>query len=536
MLVVFTRVMQKILLKLKNPRLILILGVFGFCITLLLLNFSYQRFLPYRDYLVIWNGATLVNNGLSPFKDFLMPVSPITIILVGFYQKYVGESYLIFQSFQLLVNFLNLWMITVLLIKFERSTSAIVLGMLFFSIFYLIFLNHPWYNNLAVLGFLFCTLMLTYKNRLLFLLAGTVSSALLFIKIDFAVLTLVSSAILIFRYSQDKDWEFLGQAISLYCLGFVASTFYFMQLYTSENFLAVTELGVSHGEQILMRLKRVASIQSIAHIGIGLFSLFLSAYYSKIFLIYGLIILIAFITSIMGGIFYTHFYYVFTIPAILLFCHKNTELRKYLVFIIPISIILILPMAKLLILNIEGVAMGRYTSDQYNSRNLKNDIDIIELSQCSERWLNMHGPRDLCALRSLLQNSLELLKPNDRFVLNVSELNFLNAELGAIQLNNHPIWYKNHVTVSVKLQDQIFKDIKNSSYPIALIQNVPSSLISSNARKEMIEMLEANKNYFKVPKTFKGPSCIYKGTNISECGITIFMDIGLSSRLEEIFQ
>ena len=117
-------------------------------------------------------------------------------------------------------------------------------------------------------------------------------------------------------------------------------------------------------------------------------------------------------------------------------------------------------MAKLLTLNIES-SMGHYTSDQYNSRNLRNDIDIIDLSQCSERWLNLYGPADICAVRSLLQSSLEQLNPNDRFVMNVSELNFLNAELGAIQLNNHPIWYKNHVTVSAKLQDEIFKDIKN---------------------------------------------------------------------------
>ena len=91
--------------KITNPYTIYPVIIFFLAISLVIAFFQ-REFLIYRDFSTMWHGALLVSEGYRPWEDFIMPISPVSIYLVGIFLSFTEKSWLAFQLFQLLMNFL----------------------------------------------------------------------------------------------------------------------------------------------------------------------------------------------------------------------------------------------------------------------------------------------------------------------------------------------------------------------------------------------------------------------------------------------
>ena len=78
---------------------------FSFNIAFILFIFFERKFVLFRDYSIIWDGAYRISQGLVPYVDFGMPVGPVAFYLPALFFKFFGPSWLSLQLSQFLINF-----------------------------------------------------------------------------------------------------------------------------------------------------------------------------------------------------------------------------------------------------------------------------------------------------------------------------------------------------------------------------------------------------------------------------------------------
>ncbi len=169
---------------------------------LLLVVFYQRQIVLFRDYSIIWDGATRMLAGQSAFEDFGMPTGPVVLWIPYAFMHLFGVDWEVFQASQLFLNALTIINVIFLLQKLEIRKFVISLSLLFLVIFYLIFISHPWYNTTALLLVLFSFNLLLSSNLFLkTFLSGVITGLCFFTKQDFGLLLFLSSlAILIFDF------------------------------------------------------------------------------------------------------------------------------------------------------------------------------------------------------------------------------------------------------------------------------------------------------------------------------------------------
>ena len=191
---------------------VIFLSLLIFCL------FLQRDFLIYRDFSIIWHGALLVAEGYTPWNDFIMPVSPLSIYFVGLFLSLTEKSWLAFQIFQIIMNCILLALICIFLIKFERNRILIIISLITFAFFYLIFLTHPWYNNFGSFFLLVSIILANYRSKALIFFSGIFSALTIFIKIDFGFMAAFSAFAVIFYRFKNNDRKLLFQNISIFFL------------------------------------------------------------------------------------------------------------------------------------------------------------------------------------------------------------------------------------------------------------------------------------------------------------------------------
>ena len=125
---------------------------FLFFITVFNLFIFFERkFLFFRDYSIIWDGAYRLSKGLLPYSDFGIPLGPVSFYLPALFFKLFGPSWLILQLSQLIINVLLIYIVWGILKQVTSKKYELYLGLIFFNFCYVILLTHPWYNITAIL-------------------------------------------------------------------------------------------------------------------------------------------------------------------------------------------------------------------------------------------------------------------------------------------------------------------------------------------------------------------------------------------------
>jgi hypothetical protein len=475
----------------------------------------------FRDFSILWHGGLLVSEGLSPWKDFIMPVSPISIYLTGLALSIFPQNWLTFQLLQLGINIIFLILIFFFLNKYEKNRFVTLISLALFSFSYLLLLTHPWYNNFAALFLVMAIFLSSLQNKLSILLSGVIASITVFTKLDFGLLAFSSCALIILYNFFTKDGDFFKSAL-LFLIGFFACSFFVISLYQDQTLLQTLEIYKETVQNRVNRLSKLLDSKNIFLVSIGIWCIFVGFRANRHFILYGLIILSACATSIFGGLEHTHFYYIFVIPPIIFFCYK-TEYKLHLLILIPMFISLLLPSLRLSAHVIENITFNHYESEFFNYRNISAQNNIINLNSCSKYLKNVYAPSDFCNIKEIILKNLNKKDYSEDPILNITELNFIGAELGIPPLKGHPLWYKTSQTVTKNLQYKIENEILAGKYKIVLLQNVEKDYSSHITRKQMIKSLSGNEKYFKVNDEFDSPMCMIGDRKKNECAIHIFI-------------
>jgi hypothetical protein len=508
----------------------------GVCCIALCIFFFEREFLLYRDFSYIWHGALLVTEGYSPWKDFVMPVSPISIYFTGLFLMITEKSWFSLQIFQLLMNFVSLILACLILSKYEKDKNVIRAGLIVFTALYLLFLTHPWYNNFGAFFLLLSIYLANYHSKPLLGLAGITVVIAFASKPDFGAMAFLCSSAIIFYQSPMGYRVIFYKKYLPFLLGVIGFFLFYIAQYDYEilehSLDGIRETAGNRGN----RISRLLEPKYFLLIFLGLWVIIFPGRQLKHFFSYGLIILSSAITAMLGGLVHTHYYYVFVIPAILFFCYQNNLYKKHLYFIVPIVIVLAVPMLKFTVHLAENTLFGHYESEYFNSRNISSDVDLIELAKCSKSFKNVSGPRDVCDIFNILNRNVLKLNASQHPILNVTELRFLDLlVLGIPPIKNHPLWYKTLVTSTPELERGLLRDMQSDLFSIILIQRVPLAYSNGQTRLEMIQLLQNNTAYYELPRVFKSPMCAIGDRRLDECGIKIYVNKDLSSDFEKIY-
>ena len=493
------------------------------CCLFLIIMFFQREFLIYRDFSILWHGALLISDGYSPFKDFIMPISPVSIYLCSFFLILFNKTWFVFQITQMIFSIGLLIIVCTFLNELEKKKIVVQISLGIFTLFYLLLLTHPWYNNFGAFFLLLACFLAFQHSQLLIFFCGVISTLALFTKLDFGVFTFCSSIVIIFYNSlHSRNYKF-SSSILIFLFGFFISSFFLISQF-QEDILGHTiqtykEISSSRSNRFIKFFELKNILLSI----LGLLCVFFLASYQKHFLTYGLIILSACATSILGGMEHTHYYYIFTIPPILFFCWYESKLKWTLFFLVPISIFLLTPAVRLSIHSLENIYFNHYDSEFFNHRNIAPDAKIINLNNCSKKMVNVYGPKDYCQIKDIIKKQFINKDLEENFILNITELNFIGAELGILPLKNHPLWYKTSQTVTKKFQQALDREIINGQFEMVLIQRVRKGYSSQKIRVKMIEDLQKNQKYSEINKIFESPMCLMLNNNLDDCGIHIFI-------------
>jgi len=492
------------------------------CSISLILLFFLRDFLIYRDFSIIWHGSFLISEGYSPFRDFIMPISPVSIYFSGFFIYLFGKSWLTFQLLQVFLNIVFLALIYLLLTRFKTSNPVIMSSLLLVTFFYLMLLSHPWYNNISALMLVAILFMSFMNNKFFLFVGGLLSALLLFTKLDFGLISIACSIIiLIFKNNFRLNKKLIAQ-FSLFLFGIFLSILFIVSLYSADVLIKTFAIYLEIFEDRSSRLLHLTQPKFLFMIFLSCWCIFYSLKYDKQLFLYGLILLAATATSLLGGMEHTHWYYFFIIFPIISICYKEQKLRPHLIFIGPMLIFLIFPALRYSTHVFENILNDSYESEFFNYRNISTKTDIINLGHCSEYLRNVFGPRDFCEIKNIIYENIVLEENYKHPLLNISELNFIGIELGLAPIKYHPLWYKVNQTITPELQNSIELDILQAKYKLVLVQQVPSAYSSNKKRSEMIFALSSNPLYEKLDKIYESPMCMIGNRSIEECGIHIF--------------
>ncbi len=495
-------------------------------LSLLIFSLFFQRdFLIYRDFSIIWHGALLTAEGYTPWNDFIMPISPLSIYFVGLFLSLTEKSWLAFQVFQIIMNCILLAFVSIFLIKFEKNKILIILSLFTFTFFYLIFLTHPWYNNFGSFFLLISIILANYHSKVLIFFAGIFSAFTIFIKVDFGFLAALSACSIIFYRFKDNDRRLFIQNISIFFLGLLSFLIFVISLYQDQVLQKTIEMMSVVSVGRFERIYRILEIRNIFLISIALWCVFFASKYKKHFFSYGLVIFSSVITSMFGGLEHTHYYFMFTLPPILYFCFQEKGNNKFLFFLLPMIIYLTIPALRLNAHIGENYLTGSFESEYFNKRNIKSDVEIISLESCSKYLVNVYGPSDFCFLDKMLESRLKASENETSLILNISELNFLGAHYQVPPIKNHPLWYKFGQTINKDFIEMIYEEINNGDYKYILVQLVPENYSSGKSRNELINYIKQTKRYSLDEKIYESPMCMIIGRSIQECGIYSFQKI-----------
>ena len=130
----------QLLLKVKNFFAMDNVYFLGICLALVNLFFFQRRFLLFRDYSILWEGAYRVSLGQMPFSDFGTPVGPASFLIPALFFKLLSPSWFVMQLSQMLENALLLLLAYQLLRRLQLTQININKAIACFSFLYLIFL------------------------------------------------------------------------------------------------------------------------------------------------------------------------------------------------------------------------------------------------------------------------------------------------------------------------------------------------------------------------------------------------------------
>jgi len=491
-----------------------------FLICVLSISFSLREYLFFRDHAIIWDGALRILNGEVIYLDFGAPVGPITFYLAASFLKVFNITSVAFHFAQLTQSFFMLILSMLIVQKLENNIRLTFWSGIVFAVFYLNLLWFPWYNTTAVL-FLLLSIYLYLIGGNFFLFLSGISIGLSFLsKQDIGFLTFL---IVFFMFFIDK-WYFKNIKSYSYVLYMFLGVFIILFLFFLEsnqtNFLYWFNLGQNEHQS---RYLDILNIFKRPGIYIASLLFFLGAFQrNRNLVLYSSIIYAASVSTITSGLSETHFYYIFTIPAIIFNLRRvehNKKLKIYINSLYFFGFLAILfPVGRQLFV-IENLIINKPDHYAFNSRKISNENSIIDLGSCYKELSHIYSHRDLCVLKEFLEENFN----KNANVLNLSELSYLNHFHNFTLMKGQPLWYHDGISFFSSEKKQLSNAISNGEFDLIILQE--SRIQDKNILSEIRESIfyREHKIFYNSPSNLTDS---YKVQPFSDCGkfcIRIFL-------------
>ena len=495
--------------------------------------FHFREFLIYRDFLIIWDGVQEIRGGRSFYENIVIPIGAFAFHFTYVFLEIFGNSWYVLQISQIFLNCIVLITAYLILRKHEDNKYIVYIALIIFAFIYLILLNHPWYNNLAALLTLLVFYLIDFKIKTIIVLAGVVNGLLFVTKYDFGAYTFMAATIYLFFNSNKSFIDFFKKFLlftSAICL--VISIEYI--LYSQEMIDQILKLVFLNADSRSYRFFESINFLNICKFYLSLWCLFYGWGGNKIFLLAGLIMLVSLLSDLTGGIFYTHYYYLFILPSMLNQIRLKHNLRKYFLMNSLIVLIIILPSMRLAFFSYENLFKDYADQEYFNYRDLNTEIEIIDLGECFPELKRLFGPANICSLKSRLDKLAKLNKQIK--ILNLTQLGFMDNQKYYEKDSPIPLWWKNGVTISKSLETELTSKVQSSYYDLVLIEYVDKSISSHAFRNSLKKIADDNKELKLIVSDIHSPACLKKKP-ISNCGIYMYYSKGLTSLVnEEVLQ
>jgi len=441
------------------------------CLLLIWSLTSLRHFVYFKDYGIIWEAAYRIYLGQTPFIDFSTPVGPGSFLIPALFFKIFGPTWHSLQLSQLFQSSILLLCGYYILKKTGVKERALSISIIFFTLLYLIFLSHPWYNSTATLFFFISLAIILTQKRYSFFIAGIFSGFSFLTKQDVGIINLFAICIIsILMYQDIKkiSYRLLNIIIFLFGMLFVISSF--------ANFIGLPRFS----EWLLMSLK--LSLQR----GNGLEDLFkgmpllilglicLKYFFEdkkKLLLYASILYFAAFISVQTKALFFTNFFYtLFSFPIVTYFIHTRNKLISVSVTIL-ISFSLFSPLVSLINL---ATTLSMDMPEPYSFKHDMVTKYVIKAPPNIKIIDNMWAPPDTFkAIKEIQQIFKEKYKESGSppSILNLSEITPIYGELGVSPPKNFPLWFDPKLTISDAEANQIKKQIKESRFDIIIFQS-----------------------------------------------------------------
>lgn len=116
------------------------------CVSMLLALDSQRSYVFFRDYAITFEGAYRLFLGQLPYRDFGMPVGPVSLLIPSVFFRAFGADWEVFHVSQLFQNCVLLLLIWGVLHRLQVRPLTRRLSLLSYTLFSLSLLSHPWYN------------------------------------------------------------------------------------------------------------------------------------------------------------------------------------------------------------------------------------------------------------------------------------------------------------------------------------------------------------------------------------------------------
>ena len=491
--------------------------------------FHFREFLIYRDFLIIWDGIQEIRDGRSFYENIIIPIGAFTFHFTYAFLEIFGNSWYVLQISQIFLNFIMLITAYLILRRHENNKYVTYIALITFAFVYLILLNHPWYNNLAASLTLLVFYLIDFKSKTIIILAGVISGLLFVTKYDFGAYTFLAATIYLF-FNSNKSFISFFKKILL----FTAATCLIISIeyifYSQEMIDQILKLVFLNADSRTYRLFESINFLNICKFYISLWCLFYGWGGNKIFLLAGLLMLVSILSDITGGIFYTHYYYLFILPSMLNQIRLKHNLRKHFLINSLIVLIIILPSIRLAFFSYENLLKGYADQEYFNYRDLNTKIEVIDLGECFPELKRLLGPANICSLKSRLDKLAKLNKQIK--ILNLTQLGFLDNQKYFEKDSPFPLWMKNGVTISKSLEIELISKVQSSYYDLVLIESVDKGISSHAFRNNLKRIADDNKEFELIVSDSYSPTCLKKKP-ISNCGIYMYYGKDLTSLLNE---
>jgi len=499
--------------KIGNKNFFLFLTIF--LTLLIILQFSSREYIYFRDHAIFWDGILRLNSGQILYRDFGVPVGPVSFYLNAYLSKIFGINALGFHYAQIIQSTLILFFSIGILNFLEKKTYLVVWGGFFCAFLYLIFLWFPWYNTTAALFFISSIYFYLNRSRYSLYISGASVALAILSKQDIGFLALIS-VLVIFAHE-----KFIFKKINTNLLKFLLQFFFGFGLIIFLTFIFLDWNNLLYwmnfgGSERIERLKTLTILFRRPGIYISIL-LYIFSLRNKNFplLIYSSIAVAASISTVTSGQSHTHFYYVFIIPAAfyhLLRMRLNNIIWAPIIFFGFLSIAFPIGRGYFVL---ENIVLDKYDHYYFNHR--KNHIDnvsMIDIGTCVKELRNVYVPDSICKLTNELKTKYQ---NNNGKILNFSELTFLPHILGMKNILGQPLWYHTGVTFYEREREALINALKEGIYDLIIYQpsRVPSGI--------PIKLITQNDKYESSANKFITPTLITKkDQSCSNCFVTYY--------------